>query len=245
MTDWMSYGEIQEYKRKGFKISHVSRKLNLDRKTVTKYWNMSLEEYSNLALITKTRYKKVEKHENKLVEWLQKYPDISSAQLYDWMLEQYGGLDFKERTLRLYVADIREKYKIPKCTYVRQYEAVEDPPFGCQAQVDMGEIWLATPNGARVKLYCFVMILTNSRYKFVYWIDKPFNSLSFIDAHNKAFENFNGRPHEIVYDQDKVLAVSENYGDTIYTEAFQKYIDFMKFKIYLYRGYDPESKGRI
>lgn len=109
----------------------------------------------------------------------------------------------------------------------------------------MGEIWLATPNGAKVKLYCFVMVLTNSRYKFVYWLDKPFNALSFIEAHNKAFEYFNGRPQEIVYDHDKVLTVSENHGDIVYTGAFQKYIDFMKFKIYLCRGNDPESKGRI
>lgn len=245
MTDWMAYAEIQEYKRKGLKISQVSRQLNIDRKTVAKYWDMSLDEYSNLVTTAKTRYKKVEKFENRLLEWLKSYPDISSAQLYDWLLERNGRLDFKERTLRLFVADLRKKHKIPKCTYLRQYEAVEDPPFGYQAQVDMGEIWLATPNGAKVKLYCFVMVLTNSRYKFVYWLDKPFNALSFIEAHNKAFEYFNGRPQEIVYDHDKVLTVSENHGDIVYTGAFQKYIDFMKFKIYLCRGNDPESKGRI
>lgn len=67
MTDWMAYSEIQEYKRKGLKISQVSRQLNIDRKTVAKYWDMSLDEYSNLVTTAKTRYKKVEKFENRLL----------------------------------------------------------------------------------------------------------------------------------------------------------------------------------
>jgi hypothetical protein len=52
-------------------------------------------------------------------------------------------------------------------------------------------------------------------------------------------------PRQIVYDQDKVLAVSENHGDIIYTAGFQNYIDTVGFDIYLCRGSDPESKGRI
>ena len=52
-------------------------------------------------------------------------------------------------------------------------------------------------------------------------------------------------PAEIVYDQDRVLTVSENNGDIIYTEGFQNYINTMKFKIRLCRGFDPQSKGKI
>ena len=50
---------------------------------------------------------------------------------------------------------------------------------------------------------------------------------------------------EIVYDQDKILAVSENSGDIIYTEIFQSFSNEMKFSIYLCRKSDPESKGKI
>ena len=52
-------------------------------------------------------------------------------------------------------------------------------------------------------------------------------------------------PVEIVYDQDRVLAVSENSGDIIYTEGFQNYIDTMKYKVRLCRGFDPQSKGKV
>ena len=49
----------------------------------------------------------------------------------------------------------------------------------------------------------------------------------------------------MVYDQDKILAVSENNGDIIYTERFQSYLNEAKFDIFLCHGADPESKGLI
>jgi hypothetical protein len=118
-------------------------------------------------------------------------------------------------------------------------------PIGFQAQVDMGQIWLKKSTGSKIKVYCFAMVLSHSRFKYILWSDKPFNAMSFIDAHNRAFEYLGGMPKEIVYDQDRVLAVSENFGDIIYTEGFQNYIDIMKYKVRLCRGFDPQSKGKI
>ena len=37
-----------------------------------------------------------------------------------------------------------------------------------------------------------------------------------------AFTFYGGRPLELVYDQDRILTVSENHGDIIYTEGFSK-----------------------
>lgn len=50
---------------------------------------------------------------------------------------------------------------------------------------------------------------------------------------------------EIVYDQDNLIAVSENAGDLILTKKFQRYVKERKFKVYLCRKADPESKGKI
>ncbi|MBQ7066228.1 MAG: hypothetical protein IJN92_05355 [Lachnospiraceae bacterium] len=41
MIDWMDYGKIQEYKRNGLKKSQVARRLEVDYKTILKYWDMS------------------------------------------------------------------------------------------------------------------------------------------------------------------------------------------------------------
>lgn len=246
MKDWEMYMEIQKLKALGFKKTSASRKLGIDFRTVKKYWNMSAQEFKLQKETANVRVKKADDFRSDMIDWLIQYPDMTSAQMYDWLVEKYGDdISFAERTLRDYVAELRLAEDIPKVAVYRQYEAVDDPPMGYQAQVDMGQIWLKNTKGIRVCVYCFAMVLSHSRYKFVYWIDKPFTTASFIEAHEKAFAFFGGRTQEIVYDQDKVLAVSENHGDIIYTEGFENYRSILKFKIYLCRGNDPESKGRV
>ena len=48
-----------------------------------------------------------------------------------------------------------------------------------------------------------------------------------------------------MYDQDSLILTSENYGDLIYTKAFSAYLKKRKFRVYMCRKADPESKGRI
>lgn len=239
------FAKIKEHKSKGFNKSQTSRNLALDYKTIDKYWNMTNEKYIGYVENRKSRSKKVDKYKDIILDWIKEYRDISTAQIQDWLLERYDELDFKDRTLRLYVSNLREEYNLPKQENKRQYEAVPEPPMGFQAQVDLGEIWLKRIDGSKVKVYCFAMVLSHSRYKFLWWQDKPFTTLTFIDAHNKAFEYLGGLPKEIVYDQDRLLTVSENGGDIIYTEGFQNYLDNARFQIRLCRAYDPESKGKI
>ena len=166
---------------------------------------------------------------------------MSAAQVIDWLKERNYEIDFTERSLRGYISNLRETYNLPKAKFIRQFEEVEELPMGYQAQVDMGQIWLENLDGNKIKVYCFAMVLAHSRYKYILWSDKPFTTVSFIDAHNRAFEYYGGMPAEIVYDQDRVLTVSENNGDIIYTEGFQNYINTMKFKVRLCRGFDPQS----
>jgi transposase len=249
MVNWIMYGKIQEQKRNKLNKSQVMRRLRIDYSTVLKYWDMSPDEYAKATEAARSRTKKADKYKNFVVECLKKYPDMSASQVYDWIREEKNieTLDFKKRSFRNYVRSIRKEYDIRKqdATKERQYEAVDDPPMGQQAQVDMGEISLETTTGRRKKVYCFAMVLSHSRHKFVIWQERPFTTDTFIQAHIKAFGFYGGRPKEIVYDQDKILAVSENHGDIIYTEGFQSYINEVKFDIFLCHGYDPESKGRI
>jgi len=52
-------------------------------------------------------------------------------------------------------------------------------------------------------------------------------------------------PLELVFDQDHIVSVSENYGDIIYTYEFEKLRQECKLSIYLCRRSDPESKGNV
>jgi transposase len=246
MTDWKMYSQIQELKNKGFKKTPISQKLELDFRTVDKYWNMTPEEFHDSLIISKSRAKRADHYREVIIDWLTSHPDMSSAQVYDWLLERFGDqITFSERTTRLYVAKLRVTEEIPKPVKFRDYEAVEELPMGFQSQVDMGEIWVKHISGRKLKVYCFAMVLSHSRHKYIWWQDKPFTTADFINCHERAFAFYGGMPKEIVYDQDKVLAVSENNGDIIYTEAFETYKSILKFKVYLCRGADPESKGKV
>ncbi len=247
MIDWMNYGKIQEYKRNGLKKSQVARRLEVDYKTVLKYWDMSPSEYAAKEQTSKKRRKKADEYKDFVVECLTKYPDMSAAQVYDWIKERtcLETLDFQKRAFRSYVQEIRREYGIKKPVSARDYEAVDELPMGQQAQVDMGEVKVGTTTGRHRKVYCFAMVPAHSRYKFIWWQLHPFTTDTFVAAHMKAFEFYGGRPREIVYDQDKILAVSENQGDIIYTEGFQNYINEIKLDVFLCRGADPESKGKV
>ncbi|WP_315675931.1 IS21 family transposase [Clostridium sp. 19966] len=245
MKGWNLFGEIKQHKSMGLNKSQVQRLLSINYKTVDKYWDMTPDEYAKLVKEAKSRTKKIDKYKDEILEWITDFRDISSAQVYDWLREKNGDLDFKERSLRHYISHLREVNKLPKIATARQYEAVDELLMGYQAQVDMGQIWLTNTMGSRTRVYCFAMVLSHSRYKYILWSVRPFTTETFIDAHNKAFEYFGGMPLEIVYDQDRILTVSENNGDIIYTEGFQNYIDLMKYKVRLCRAFDPESKGKI
>lgn len=58
MTDWMKYGKIQEHKRNGLTKSQVQRRLEIDYKTVLKYWEMTPDEFAAEREQAHTRAKK-------------------------------------------------------------------------------------------------------------------------------------------------------------------------------------------
>jgi transposase len=111
--------------------------------------------------------------------------------------------------------------------------------------VDFGEYNLRDVNGKRVKVWFFVMVLSRSRFKYVWFSEHPFTSELAIGAHEKAFGCFGGIPDEIVYDQDKVFIVDENKGDLILTDGFRAYTKERSFQLHFCRKSDPESKGKI
>ena len=119
------------------------------------YWDLTPEDYAARVESTKTRERKADPHKDFVLECLMEYPDMSAAQLYNWIKEHacLETLDFQERCFRDYVKSIREEYKIKKPETSRLYEATEELPPGKQAQVDMGEISLKMLSGRHKKVY--------------------------------------------------------------------------------------------
>jgi transposase len=246
MKGWNMYSQIHQLKERGFKKAKVARKLNINVKTVSKYWDMAPDEYYELLVNSRQRRGYLKQYEEQIIGWLTEHPDMSSAEVHDWLKERYPDeYNGKDRTVRLFIQKLKEKNKIPKTTPSRQYQSVEDPPMGYQAQVDFGEKIVYRADGSSTKLYCMGIVLSNSRYKYAEWWDKPLTTAKFVEMLNHAFEFLGGVPKELVFDQDKIVAVSENYGDVIYTHEFERYRQAAKFKVYLCRAADPESKGKV
>lgn len=239
------YVRIQELKRKGYKKQRAARELGIDTKTVRKYWEMSESEYSAYLLETKERSKIMDPYRDFVLDQLRRHPEITSAILYDHLLEEFQEFEPSYRTVRLYVCNLREVEGIPAPGKIRQYCEVEEMPLGRQAQVDMGQQTMPDAYGKNVKVHIFAMVLSASRFKYAYFQLEPFTAQTFIEAHDRAFQYFGGRPEEIVYDQDRVMVVSENAGDIILTEAFENYQRYAGFSVRLCRGYDPQSKGKV
>ena len=160
-------------------------------------------------------------------------------------MERYPETNISEGTARNYVSYLRKEYDIPKTIHKRDYEAIEDPALGYQLQVDFGEKKLKNAQGNLVKLWFIVFVLSNSRHKYVEWLDRPFNTKDVIRMHENAFSFYGGRTKEIVYDQDHLVLTSENGGDLILTHEFSNYTRKRGFQIYMCRKQDPESKGRV
>ena len=118
----MTYEKIQELKRNHLNKSQVSRRLNIDYKTVTKYWDMPPDEFSACKNRAQRRRRKADVYKDFIVGCLQQFPDMTAAQVYDWIKERTGlkTLPFRKRSFRNYVAAIREEYDIPKPETRRQ-----------------------------------------------------------------------------------------------------------------------------
>lgn len=242
----MMYHQIQQMSRNGWRVTRIAAFLRINRRTVSKYLDMTEEEFLAYQQSIKDRTRELDPYEGFVKIKLEKYPQTSAAQMHDWLKEHYDHFPkISPKTLYNFVMRVRQQHNIPKIGKQRDFCIVEELPYGKQAQVDFGEYNIRDGKGKRVKVYFFAMVLSRSRYKFIYFSPAPFTSALAINAHQKAFEYFGGIPEEIVYDQDSVFLTSENKGDLILAQQFRAYCKAMPFKLYFCRKADPQSKGKV
>src|SRR3546814_18934328 len=54
-----------------------------------------------------------------------------------------------------------------------------------------------------------------------------------------------GTPEECVYDQTKLVVLSEQYRELTVNQRFHEFATTAGFRLYACEGYDPESKGKV
>jgi transposase len=143
-----------------------------------------------------------------------------------------------------YIKSLREEHGFDKFkkrnTVLRQ-----NPEPGEEAQVDFGQDKIIDMYGINRRIYFFVMVLKFSKLMYVYFSSEPFTTVKSIKAHKYAFRFFGGYPKNIVYDQDRVFVVHENFGNIILVKEFEDYVRDVGFSVVVCSGYHPESKGTV
>ena len=243
MKGYNVYSKIQQFRQAGFSQRQVARRLGINRKTVKRYWAMPVNEYEEMSnAVCRMQY--LDKYQAQIKGWLQEYPDMTAAQVCDWLKEHYRE-GISERTVSRYVKQLREEYGLKKREAPREYEAVPELPMGQQMQVDFGQKMMPNVDGGQTKVYVAAFVLSRSRYKYTQIQSRPFTSVDLVRICHDCFRYMGGMPAELVFDQDSIVCVSENAGDIIYTYEFEKFRQECKLSIRMCRGADPESKGKI
>lgn len=246
LNKFMTYYEIHRMSIDGHSVSQISKHLGLNWRTVKKYLAMSEQEYETFLIKGSEKKKLLFPYEEFVRSKLETFRDTPAAQMHDWLKEYH--VDFPKvspKTVFNFMQWIRTKHNLPNIVEYREFQMVEELPYGKQAQVDFGEYNMRRGTGHRIRVFFFTMILSRSRFKYVWFTDRHFTSELAIVAHEKAFEYIGGVPDEVVYDQDKVFIVSENGGDIILTEGFRSYTRDQSFTLQFCRKSDPQSKGKI
>ena len=75
--------------------------------------------------------------------------------------------------------------------------------------------------------------------------DHPFSTMEVILHLLDCFEYIGGRPEELVIDQDRLMVVSENSGQIIFTKQFRSFIEEQELRLWVCRKAEPQSKGKV
>ncbi len=86
-----TYNEIHRLRSEGFSNSSIARKLAISRNRVIEYGKMTPEEFYVFSVSLQTRTKKLDPFREEILGWLKEHPDLTGAQVFDWLEEKLRG----------------------------------------------------------------------------------------------------------------------------------------------------------
>ncbi|MCA1769616.1 MAG: IS21 family transposase [Halomonas sp.] len=225
----------------GLSIRAIGQELGISRNTVRKYLRQDVAAIE-AAQTHREREKKLDVHRDTIAYLLRAFPRLSSVKVARKLHEKVGELDVSERSLRRYVQQMKTTIASRQRRY---YEPVLDMVPGVQCQVDPGELREVMIGGEPRTVYFVVFVLAYSRLSYVGVSFAPLDTTTFIHLHDEAFRYFGGLPEECVYDQTKMVVISEQFRELEVNQRFHEYATTAGYRIHACCGYDPESKGKV
>ena len=240
MKGWGTVNEIKVKLAQGKTVSEVARELSIDRKTVRKYRDQTMEEIAGEREADQKRRQKLDDYKDWIKSRVKRMAEdgvINAESIYHEVRQLgYAG---SARSVRRFVEGLR-----PALRPTRVYRRFETPP-GQQAMVDLAEKRGVRIGDRRRTIYFVAMVLSSSRHKYVEWFDRPVDTEMLLAFHESAFRSFEGMPREIVYDQTKLAVLAEHYGEVEFNQAFYSYVQWRHIEPYICHKSDPETKGKI
>lgn len=225
---------IRQLKNQGLTISEISRKLNIDRKTVRSALKTeSIPKYERVPVSSI-----IDSFKNYIDSRLELYNLTTTKVLTELKNQGYeGGYGILNKYVQSKKGDLRSKA-------VMRFETLP----GEQSQVDWGYFgeFYDQEKKKVIKLCCFLMVLGFSRMRFIHFFEKD-DTEHFLMGHNLAFQSFGGYTKEILYDNLKSVVIKRAFKqkDSEFNKRFTEYSGFYGFKPILARPYRPQTKGKV
>jgi hypothetical protein len=140
MINKIMFKQVQTFKRQGYSKSAIVKALEMDPRTVAKYFAMEEEAYRAYRREHLFRDKAFDDLRGEILEVYEAngFRRLQVSSVYDYLDEKYGVLPGNEQALRNYVAFLIKTDSLRLDENVRLYTKVPQLPFGQQMQADFG-----------------------------------------------------------------------------------------------------------
>jgi transposase len=223
----------------GQSMRGIARDLGISRGTVAKviaeHQQQRATGVTDLPASRQRRGSQVDCYEDKLREYLARYPDMTAIRLLEELrrLGYAGGYT----VLRQRVKQLRMQCRRPPV------ERFETGP-GVQAQMDWAVYTIDFTQEGRRKVNLFSYVLGYSRRQFLHFA--PSQDLeTTIREHVRAFEHLGGVAATCLYDNMKVVVARYEDGEPIYNTRFLTFATHYGFRPVACRRRRPQTKGKV
>jgi transposase len=222
---------IREKVLEGKSSYAIAKEIGLSKNTVKKYRELGSQM---VKVSTMDQPSKLDPHLDMIQSCMA--AGIFNCQVILERIQQ-KGYDGGITILKDYVKPYRPPKALPA---VPRYET----PPGKQAQMDYGICHYVDLDGVIHKIPAFIMIMGNSRAKYVEFV-KRCDLYSLQRCLINAFEYFGGVPETILTDRMKTVIIGTNGKEIIWNTKFQEFARDMGFVPKVCRARRPQTKGKV
>ena len=185
--------------------------------------------YRGCSQERKKRVFLLDEYRSLIGEWFKQLPTLKAQQVHEWLKTR--GVKMSYPTVVRYTREFRKK--VPKVYHPLTFLPAEE------AQVD----WCFIRHPQLGKLYCFVLILSYSRYLFAHVFARSSFEF-FIEGHLMAFSVLRGIPYGIRYD-NLASVVLKRRPEVQYNPRFLEFSRHYHLEIRLCNPGAGNEKGRV